>query len=1125
MEQPERIAPKISNRARARSRLERVLPFVADATEAASLAPSPGDTELDALDKLQGAVVATLAGAGPATGVIDGVELRARWEQQPFSVYEPEVTRRFIVNPAASVWQYNHDPSLAYFGGKWFAQWNANTDQNEGVVGQVNLQATSEDFVTWTSPVAVFNSSSTSVPVEFDAEDNLQWQPNLVVVGSELWSFWMQEQKSGFTYPEGWAIYFSRLATPNGKWTSTKLELNYEEDGNTYYGFPTQNPIQLRSGRVLVPVSWVSTDHVDPLPAGWATPTAFWTQRKRAGVIYSDDNGSTWKIGGATTLPGAEHTAWEPVVQENDDGSLRIFVRNLDYKNYTSSQYVTTAFGSGEGEFFGPLETLSMDCPSTRLGHLFQESAGWGRHVYLLNDWKSGGFVADRYNGAVFISRSGRANLTPGVPFSGEDTVVSYPQGVIRDGKLHIIYSQGVAPRGMKTALVDPAPDVDTYYFHPRENDQINPRASYVAGPPAYFGHTNQSAMLSTENTSGWTDLRASVGAWVYRTATGGTEVVVDTRNLTTRRGFSFGLLSGYPHVTLFAGATEQFSFPSLTVPVGEWVYLGVTIDPGIGGVTCYVVKQDGSVASGSSALATHDGFDGAAASIGKASAGSSLQPFVGRIRRVSIATGLAATQENHRFWHGRDQAALGVIDWSGAETNPGVVEGLDYWAGDPDAGQNNEAWLTEWGATGNNPGGQAVVTTYEGLEVLSLSGTGSAGVETPNVGPGEEVILTTRVKSTGKSAGSDQVFFTLGGRSGNVQVLSRDANPDKVEVYNTSSGVYTELGAFLEEWVPIRITISGGSVRVSYGSGPEVREECLEQDPVVFLGLGYLGTRTTTPEDTFYVDLSSAGFHVHDATDISRDLTVRAPAVVVSGTSPTVVVEGTSPTIVVEGTSPSITLEDPGVGSTSEVSLVGNTLNLGLPSSGFSASVSGVITWAVDPTTGETSVRTAGTSPRYQITSAVFAPIFIGLCGEGTFNNMTPPVNNRVLAAFYGSGFYDTNLAHSASGGLRVVAAQTFTSTAKGANVEIETTPVGSTTRAVTHRFLGTGNAEFTGTSLTLAGKSVVTTDWVQRGAGSPEGVVTASVGVLFLRTDGGAGTTLYVKESGSGNTGWVAK
>lgn len=45
--------------------------------------------------------------------------------------------------------------------------------------------------------------------------------------------------------------------------------------------------------------------------------------------------------------------------------------------------------------------------------------------------------------------------------------------------------------------------------------------------------------------------------------------------------------------------------------------------------------------------------------------------------------------------------------------------------------------------------------------------------------------------------------------------------------------------------------------------------------------------------------------------------------------------------------------------------------------------------------------------------------------------------------------------------------------------------------------------------------------------GPGSPEGRgdATAPVGSVYLRNDGGAGTTLYVKESGAGNTGWVAK
>ena len=44
-------------------------------------------------------------------------------------------------------------------------------------------------------------------------------------------------------------------------------------------------------------------------------------------------------------------------------------------------------------------------------------------------------------------------------------------------------------------------------------------------------------------------------------------------------------------------------------------------------------------------------------------------------------------------------------------------------------------------------------------------------------------------------------------------------------------------------------------------------------------------------------------------------------------------------------------------------------------------------------------------------------------------------------------------------------------------------------------------------------------------RGSGDPEGNVVAPVGRLYIRTSGGAGTTFYVKETGSGSTGWAAK
>ncbi len=58
-----------------------------------------------------------------------------------------------------------------------------------------------------------------------------------------------------------------------------------------------------------------------------------------------------------------------------------------------------------------------------------------------------------------------------------------------------------------------------------------------------------------------------------------------------------------------------------------------------------------------------------------------------------------------------------------------------------------------------------------------------------------------------------------------------------------------------------------------------------------------------------------------------------------------------------------------------------------------------------------------------------------------------------------------------------------------------------------------------FSATSATNAPSAVI-----RFGSGSPEGAVTAPTGSLYLNTAGGTDTTLYTKNSGSGNTGWVA-
>lgn len=56
-------------------------------------------------------------------------------------------------------------------------------------------------------------------------------------------------------------------------------------------------------------------------------------------------------------------------------------------------------------------------------------------------------------------------------------------------------------------------------------------------------------------------------------------------------------------------------------------------------------------------------------------------------------------------------------------------------------------------------------------------------------------------------------------------------------------------------------------------------------------------------------------------------------------------------------------------------------------------------------------------------------------------------------------------------------------------------------------------------------AGVQISTSRTITGGNGSPETVVVAPVGSLYLRSNGAGATSLYVKETGASNTGWVGK
>lgn len=65
----------------------------------------------------------------------------------------------------------------------------------------------------------------------------------------------------------------------------------------------------------------------------------------------------------------------------------------------------------------------------------------------------------------------------------------------------------------------------------------------------------------------------------------------------------------------------------------------------------------------------------------------------------------------------------------------------------------------------------------------------------------------------------------------------------------------------------------------------------------------------------------------------------------------------------------------------------------------------------------------------------------------------------------------------------------------------------------------------ESAGSTYTINCTNWRTADRAHAGTGSPESVLTAPVGSTYSRRDGGASTSFYVKETGTGTTGWIAK
>jgi hypothetical protein len=151
-----------------------------------------------------------------------------------------------------------------------------------------------------------------------------------------------------------------------------------------------------------------------------------------------------------------------------------------------------------------------------------------------------------------------------------------------------------------------------------------------------------------------------------------------------------------------------------------------------------------------------------------------------------------------------------------------------------------------------------------------------------------------------------------------------------------------------------------------------------------------------------------------------------------------------------------------------------------------------------------------------------------------GAANTKTNCVGVGTVGAVYKTRFTECGFIKPTSTNSIALISQAETSFARNYDLTTYDTPVYSAVTITNTSGNGYFIENLTGTFLSVQSTSALGTSYVATGTastqwtsgtGSPEGVVSASKGNIYSRTDGGASTCFYVKETASGNTGWVAK
>jgi alpha-L-fucosidase len=692
------------------------------------------------------------------------------WRQ--YDVYQPSVDHTTVVDGDVDPLKYSHGSTVGRLGDHWVCLWNANTVPIEGQPGQLIAMSTSRDGQTWTQPEPAFADAVRSVNPA-PCPTGVQWQPNVIAVDNELWAFWSQLARD-----DHYGCYLSRLSEPTGKWVNRRLLWDGRPDpvvdGKPWRVLPLANPVRLRSGRLLVPVTLLGK-RADDAPVELSQ----WMARaKRSSVLYSDDQGATWQVSSGAVQPARTWAQWEPTVWEKADGTVMMFARNQAAEPDQDTVSLLWSKSRDGGVTWTPHLPVPLQTTASRMHVL---ALPGDRFAMVHSDWPAGLTRNRRCNLAVFFNRGGGIDFAPGPGISGFEPLVMYPNAWLDEDGLRVSYSAGFPPRVIRVARIHPLPDPNRFYLLPRLNVHPPDSPVRVRNYLRFAGHESLRALQAP-------DLGAegfSLGAWVRSTGT----TLLDTRQSEPKAGFVWALKEVRPVLSIL-GVRGELS-PKLRLRWHEWNYVGLTVDARTGEAVFTVNAESESVRFEPGGLP----LCGRVAKVGDVTLeGSSLKGFRGHLRMLAAYAGPVLDASGHAALMRRFAEGLGVTVAPGAPASdlPSVPPVLWLDAADP-ASYTAFAWAPDVER------GVSVAQDGDG-RILRFAGEASAGIELDanDREAGDRVELRFRFRCpigdrhTVCTAGDANQPARVCVKNGRVRLQTADAEHDagplKTDVWNEAA-------------------------------------------------------------------------------------------------------------------------------------------------------------------------------------------------------------------------------------------------------------------------------------------------------------------------------------------------